>query len=236
MRFSILLAALVIALVTSCGGSSVQNDVKNDVKNEQKATPPDGPRVLADAATAMRTVTTLHFTIGVQGNAPEAPLRYADGLLSREGSSKGVARVAQAGQAIQLEFVIIGNVLYLRGPGGGFQKLPLSAAVAGVVYDPSVILNPDRGIVAVLSNGRGATTEAREPRDGVDSYRLRATFPGQSLSALVPGLPQDQNITGQVWIAVQSSRIVEAQFPTTDGTITVQLSDYDAPVEITAPA
>lgn len=221
MRLVALFAVLVIALVTSCGGGG-----------EQKTTLPDGTRLLADSAAAMRTVTTIHFTIAVQGNVSGVPLRYADGQLTREGSAKGTARVDQGGQLVQHEFVIIGNTLYLREPTGSFQKLPSS--VAGAVYDPSVILNPDRGIAAVLASGRNATTEAHEPLAGVDTYRLRVTFPQQSLSTLVPGLSKDT--TGQVWIAAQGSRLVEAQFRETDGTISVHFSDYDAPVTINAPA
>jgi lipoprotein LprG len=103
-----------------------------------------------------------------------------------------------------------------------------------MVYDPSVILNPDRGIAAVLGSGKDATTEARELVARVDTYRLRATFPRQSLGTLVPGISKDT--AGQVWIAVQGSRLVKAQFPVGDGLIFVHFADYDAPVLINGPA
>jgi lipoprotein LprG len=221
MRIIALLVALVIALVTSCGGGGAQ-----------KTTLPDGARLLNDSATAMRTVTTIHFTIRVQGNVPGVPLRYADGRLTRQGSAQGTAKVDRGGQLVQEEFVIIGDTLYLRGPTGDFQKLPSS--VAGAVYDPSVILNPDRGIAALLVSGKDTTTEARELVAHVDTYRLRANFPRQSLGTLVPGLSKDT--PGQVWIAVQGSRVVKAQFPVGDGLISVHFADYDAPVLIDGPA
>src|ERR687893_237833 len=221
MRITALLAALVVALVTFCSG--------NDAR---KTTLPNGTRLLNDSATAMRTVTTIHFTIRVQGNVPGVPLRYADGRLTRQGSAQGTAKVDRGGQLVQEEFVIIGDTLYLRGPTGGFQELP--STVAGMVYDPSVILNPDRGIAAVLGSGKDATTEARELVARVDTYRLRATFPRQSLGTLVPGLSKDT--AGQVWIAVQGSRLVKAQFPVGDGLISVHFADYDAPVLINGPA
>jgi lipoprotein LprG len=221
MRIITLLAALVIALVTSCSGGGAQ-----------KTTLPDGTRLLNDSATAMRTVTTIHFTIRVQGNVPGVPLRYADGRLTRQGSAQGTAKVDRGGQLVQEEFVIVGDTLYLRGPTGDFQKLPSS--VAGAVYDPSVILNPDRGIAALLVSGKDATTEARELVARVDTYRLRANFPPQLLGTLVPGLSKDT--PGQVWIAVQGSRLVKAQFPVGDGLISVHFADYDAPVLINGPA
>ena len=221
MRIIALVAALVIALVTSCNGGGAQ-----------KTTLPDGAQLLNDSSTAMRTVTTIHFTIRAQGNVPNVPLRYADGRLTRQGTAQGTAKVDRGGQLVQEEFVIIGDTLYLRGSTGDFQKLPSS--VAGAVYDPSVILNPDRGIAALLVSGKDATTEARELVGRVDTYRLRANFPRQSLGTLVPGLSKDT--PGQVWISVQGSRVVKAQFPVSDGLISVHFADYDAPVLINGPA
>ncbi len=216
-----LFAAVIIASLPSCTAAQ-----------DQTASLPDGTRLLADAAQVMRTVTTTHFTVDVQGTAPELRLRSADGRLTREGSAKGTANIDQAGQLVGLEFVILGETLYLRPPTGQVQQLPLS--LAGAVYDPSAILNPDRGIASVLASGTAATTEAREQAGGVDSYRIQVTFPAQPLNTFVPGPPRDR--TGQVWIAAQGARLVQAQFPATDGTITIRLSEFDVPVDITPPA
>ncbi|MGB8961493.1 MAG: LppX_LprAFG lipoprotein [Pseudonocardiaceae bacterium] len=224
MRPAVLSAALIMwliaALVTSCSGSG------------QKAGLPAGATLLADSATAMRAVTTTHFVLNVEGNAPGVQLRSAEGDLTREGSAKGTAKVDEGAQLLELQFVIIGQDLYLRPPTGPVQKLPLS--FAGGVYDPSVILNPDRGIAAALASGTGATTEAREQVNGVDTYRLQVKFPAQPLGTLVPALAQDK--TSEIWVAVQGSRLVKAQFPTTYGTDTALFSDFDAPVQITPPA
>jgi len=221
VRLATLFAALIIALVTSCSGSG-----------GQKTTLPDGAALLADSAKAMRAVTTTHFAVDVQGSTPGVQLRSADGRLTREGSAQGSARVDEGRQTLELQFVIIGQTLYLRPPTGPVQKLPLS--FAGAVYDPSAILNPDKGIAAGLASGTGATTEAREQADGVDSYRLRVKFPAQPLGALVPGLDPDK--TSEIWVAAQGSQLVKAQFPTSYGTATVRFSDFDAPVTITPPA
>lgn len=224
LRLLALFAALIIALLTSC---TVTQDIQGS-----KASLPAGAQLLTDSATAMRTVNSTRFAIDTQGTVPEIRLRSAGGQLTREGSAKGTAKINQGGQVLELEFVILGDRLYLRPPTGPVQQLPLS--FASTVYDPSVILNPDRGIASVLASGTGATTEDREQVDGVDSYRLRVTFPAQPLGTLIPGPALEK--TGQVWIAVQGSRLVQAQFPATDGTITVRFSEYDVPVEITAPA
>jgi lipoprotein LprG len=188
--------------------------------------------LLAESAKAMRTVNTTRFAFDVQGNAPGVQLRSAAGQLTREGSAQGTAKVDEGRQLLELQFTIIGQDLYLRPPTGPVQKLPLS--FAGTVYDPSIILNPDRGIGAALASGKDPTTQAREQVDGVDTYRVEATFPAQPLGAMVPGLAPDK--PSEIWIAVQGSRLIKAQFPTTSGGITAHFSDYDAPAQITAPA
>ncbi|MGH3591792.1 MAG: LppX_LprAFG lipoprotein, partial [Pseudonocardiaceae bacterium] len=142
MRFFVFIAALIIALVTSCSSGS-----------GQQANLPQGAAVLADSAKAMREVTSTHFTLDVEGNSPGVQLRSAEGQLTRAGSAKGVAKVDEGAQLLELQFVIIGQDLYLRPPTGPIQKLPLS--FAGTVYDPSVILNPDRGIAGALASGTG---------------------------------------------------------------------------------
>ncbi|MGH4012367.1 MAG: LppX_LprAFG lipoprotein [Pseudonocardiaceae bacterium] len=217
-----LLVALFTALPTSCGGQATE---------ENSPPLPAGAGLLVDSATAMRTATSTRVGIDVEGELPGVPIKSAEGQLSKEGLAKGTASLDMGEQRYELAFVIIGTDLYLRGPTGGFRKLSTSSAF--LVYDPTVILDPKRGIAAVLASGAAARTEAREQVGGVDSFRVQARFSGQSLDKLVPGFTQDS--TSRVWIAANGFRLVQAQFPTTGGTITFRFSDYDAPVDISAP-
>lgn len=213
------LLALLAVLLTSCGGPD-------------EASLPAGAGLLADSAKAMRTVRSARVGIGIEGQLSGVPLKSAEGLLTNEGSARGTASLDMGQQLLELEFVIIGDDLYLRGPTGGFRKL--SASSAFLAYDPTLILNPDRGIAAVLASATTARTETREQVDGVDSYRLQATFPRQALGAFAPRVDRDS--TGQVWIATEGLRLVKARFPTSDDTtITLRFSDYDTPASITAP-
>ncbi|MGH3795715.1 MAG: LppX_LprAFG lipoprotein [Pseudonocardiaceae bacterium] len=221
LRLLALLAALVIALLTSCGQAG------------QNSPPlPGGATLLADSAKAMRTVTTTRVNIDVQGDLPDLPIKSAEGQVTKDGSAKGTASVDFGAQPYEVTFVIIGQDLYLRGPTGGFNKMSKSSAF--LVYDPTAILDPNRGAAKVLASGAGAETEGREQVDGVDAYRVRASFSGQSLGKLVPGFTQDK--TAEVWIASNGFRLVRAQFPTKNGSITFRFSDYDAPADISPPS
>lgn len=224
MRLGVaLFAAFVLALITSCAGTSGTTSGQENL--------PDGTRLLTDSAAAMRPVKTMRFGISAQGDIPNVPLRYAEGQLTEQGTAKGLARIQEGEKVIQREFVITGDTLYLRDPSGQYQKL--STSVTGVGYNPTTILNPDRGIAAVLASGKEATTQARELISGKDTYKVEATFPREPLSTLVPGITEDT--TGNVWISMQDSRLVQAQFRLGGGIISVQLGEYDAPVSITAP-
>lgn len=193
---------------------------------------PTGGELLTRSADAMAAVTTARFALGVEGTLAGFPVQGAQAQLTREGDAKGTVTLEQRGQVSELQFVLTGGSLYLQGPTGGFQKLP--AALASSVYDPSAILDPQRGIPALLRRGTGATTEAREQVGEVDAYRVRATFPAAALGGLVPGVAADT--AGLVWIGVENSRLVQARFQLPEATATVRLSDFDAPADIAPPS
>lgn len=222
LRLLALLAALITGLVTACGGGG---------SGGPDASPlPDGAGLLARSADAMRGVTSVRFGIDVDGVLTIAgvQVKSATGQLTNEGSAKGKATADMGRQLYELAFVIIGKDLYLRGPTGGFNKLPATSLSAF-----TVLLNPDKGIAGVLAGGAAAKTEAREQVGGVDSYRVKANFSGKSLVKLLPGPTED--VTGQVWIAANDSRVVQAVFPIDDGNVTFRFSDFNAPADITAP-
>jgi len=141
--------------------------------------------------------------------------------------------VDEGRQTLEMPFVVIGDTLCLRPPTGPPQKLP--ASMIKTYFDPGSILNPDRGMAAVLASGQqGATTEAREQVDGVETYRVQTKFPAQPLGALAPGLGITPDKASEVWIAAQGFRLVKAQLPTSYGTVAAEFSDYGAPVQITS--
>ena len=219
VRATLLLLAAVTAVAAACTGPG---------SGEQL---PEGRQLLRQSSQAMAQVSSARFAVDVQGTVEGTSLTHAEGQLTRDGDAQGTALLALGRQTTEIRFVIVDRVLYLQGPTGGFRQLPVEAATT--VYDPSVVLDPQRGIPALLNSATAARTEAREEVNGVDAYRVSATLPGDRLSVLVPGATQ--SLTGQLWIAVKGSRLVQARFPLPGGTTTVRLSEFDAPVQITPP-
>lgn len=211
LRCLALFAALVAGLLTACSSGPL----------------PDGSRLLSESSAAMRSVTSTKMRIDVDGTLPGLPIKSANGVLTKQGSAQGTVSLDMGQQPFDLSFVIIGKDAYLRGPTGGFRKL------SSLPYDPTKILDPQQGVAAVLASGTNPQTQDEEQVDGVDTYLVDATFPAARLRQLVPGYDQTQ--PSKVWIGARDHRVVQAEFPVPDGKLTLHMSDYDAPVDITPP-
>lgn len=198
--------------------------------------PEAGPLLLASAG-ALREVKSAHFVLDVRGRPAGIAVRHAEGSLTAAGDAKGTATLDQLGTTVEVEFVIVDQKVYLKGPTGGFQQVPLSMAAS--VYDPSAILDPQRGVAKLLAALKDARTEAKEPVGGQDAYRIAVTPAPGALDVLIPGVPE--HTTGKLWIAADSKRLLKGEFTVPasgsdkGGTITITFTDFDAPVSITAP-
>ena len=198
---------------------------------------PAGDALVKESAAAMREIKTAQFLIAADGAVAGLSLRRAEGTLTKEGNAKGTAQIEQSGANVELSFVIVGDKIYLKGPTGGYQTLPLTLAAS--VYDPSAILDPDRGIAKVLSSATDAKTEASESVDGKTAWRVAATSAAADLAAIIPGVTG--SVPGKVWIDSSDKRLLKAAFALPSagdakgGTVTVTFKEFDAPATISAP-
>ena len=227
-----IVTALVLALSLVSAGCS-----EEDKPAAKPGDLPAADTLLREAATAMRAVESVRMTIEITGKPGGVPLRRVEGQLAKAGNATGKVQLDQAGTLSELEFVVIGSTAYIKGPTGGWQSVPL--AVASTVYDPSAILDPQRGIAKLIETASGAEAEAREEVGGVDTYRVAASFGSTVIAALVPGY--GVGASGQLWIGTENKLPVQIklQMPATEAgeasTVTVKLSDYNAPANISAP-
>ncbi|WP_367131996.1 LppX_LprAFG lipoprotein [Saccharothrix sp. HUAS TT1] len=211
-----LIGSLVLALVAGCTSSG-----------GGAGSLPAGPELLARTAEGMKAVTSTHFTIEVDGELPDVPVKDAEGDLNARGESTGRAKVVQFGQLIEVEYVLVEQDLYFKGPTGGFTKLP--AALAGQVYDPTAILDPDEGVARVLADARDAKTVSSD--DGVTV--VTATVPKDVVAGLVPGI--DADVASE--FSIRDDKLQKALFTLPGGAkVTIGLSDFNKPVTVSPPA
>ncbi|RZQ62791.1 LppX_LprAFG lipoprotein [Amycolatopsis suaedae] len=225
----LLFAAFALAIGATLGACS---------SDEPGAQLPDAATLVSESATAMRDVRSAHFTLQTNGTVAGLSVQSLEGDLTKDGgpsgSAKGTGKLELGGQLIEGEFVLTGDTLYLKGPTGGFQKIP--AMLSSSVYDPSAVLDPERGIAKVIGGVQEPKTEAREDVGGVAAYKVTGKLPQAALTGLLPGVQGDTEAT--YWLQADGKRLplkASVKFP--DGaTVEVTLSDVDKPVTVTPPA
>jgi lipoprotein LprG len=195
---------------------------------------PDGGELLRESARTMAAVKTVRFTIGTEGKPP-VPVQHAEGSLTANADAEGTIRMNVFGTLQEMAFVLIGDKVYFKGPTGGYQTMTRQQLAA--LYDPSAILNPDKGVAHLLSTASGPRTEAEEAVGGTAAYRVAANLSQPVVAALIPGV--DQAVAAKLWVDKATSHLLKASLPlgdgATTGTVTVTFTDYDHPVTITAP-
>lgn len=187
---------------------------------------PAGPDLMRKAAQAMRSVKSAAFTIATEGK-PNVPVKNADGRLTAEGDGDGTITLEVFGSLQEITFALIGDTVHFKGPTGGFQKLTRKELAQ--IYDPSLILDPAKGIAQLLESASDPQVQAEEGSD----YRVATGFSEQTLSTLVPGVTEPVNAT--IWIDKATSRLTKIELPLKGGSVRVTLADYDTPVTITPP-
>ena len=228
-RVFLAVALLFAVSLTGCSKDNSSGDL------------PSGASLVSDAAAKTKALKSAHIKIDTEGEVSGLPVRRAEGDLLRSGDAKGTIQISQLGILVEYQFVVLGTDIYLKGVTGGFQKI--DASVAKAIYDPTAILDPDRGIAKVLATATNPTTEAAEKVDGKDAYRVAVGLSGDAVAALVPNI-QGQ-VTGKVWIDKNTKDMLKAVLtvpgPTSGpnagktGTVTITETNIDAPVTVSAP-
>ncbi|MFC4007434.1 LppX_LprAFG lipoprotein [Nonomuraea purpurea] len=187
---------------------------------------PTGPDLMKKAAEAMKSVKSASFSIATEGK-PSVPVKKADGRLTSAGDADGTISLEVLGTLQEISFALVGDTVHFKGPTGGFQKMTRDQLAQ--FYDPSVILSPTKGIAQLLSSATDPKVEGVES----GSYRVAATLPGQIVGQIIPNVTQ--GVSGKIWLDQATSRLTKASLPLQGGTVTVSISDYDAPITITPP-
>lgn len=224
-RALVALLALLTAAVVGCSNNNPADQL------------PAGSTLISEAAAATAALKSAHVRIETEGDVGSLPMRRAEGDLARSGDAKGSIQLQQLGALLEYDFVVLGDAIYLKGVTGGWQQLP--AAAAATIYDPSAILDPNRGIAKLLSTAKEPTTEAREKVDGKDAYRVAVKLDSSAVAALVPGVSGE--VTGKLWLDTQTKHLLKAVLtvPGTaagrTGTVTINVTAIDVPVTVSAP-
>ncbi|MBD2895328.1 Lipoarabinomannan carrier protein LprG [Actinomadura sp. RB99] len=223
-RFLGLVPLSFVLLAGACGGGGSDKPApKADF---------DGAQTLKRSAGAMADLKSVAFTVASDGKTP-IMVKGGDMKLLRDGDAQGTLTLEQSGQNVEAKVVAKGDTFYLDAGTGGWRKLPKSMASA--VYDPSAVLDPNRGIAKLLGSLQAPKAEAVEKVDGKEAYRVAATLPQDQVGGLIPGIGDD--LAGQVWVSKADGRLLKVRgaFPKGQGAVVITFTDFNAPYKISAP-
>lgn len=192
----------------------------------------DAAQTLRQAAQAMGSLKSVAFTVESEGKTPVI-VKGGDMKLLRGGDAEGTLTVEQQGQNVEMKVVAVGDSIYLDAGTGGWRKLP--KALAASMYDPSAVLDPQRGIAKLLTSATAPQAQAVEKVDGKQTNRVGATLPKAQVAGLIPGINAD--LAGQVWVNRADHRLVKVrgEFPQGQGAVVITFTEFDAPYKISAP-
>ncbi|MFI0482130.1 LppX_LprAFG lipoprotein [Actinomadura sp. 9N215] len=192
----------------------------------------DAAQTLRQAAQAMGAVKSVAFTVTSEGKTP-VMVKGGDLKLLRGGDADGTLTVEQQGQNVEMKVVAVGDSIYLDAGTGGWRKLP--KALAATMYDPSAVLDPERGISKLLASAASPQAQAVETVDGKETNRVGAKLPKAQIAGLIPGI--DADLDGQLWVSRTDHRLVKVRgaFPGGKGAVVITFTEFDAPYKISAP-
>ncbi|SMD16566.1 lipoprotein LprG [Kibdelosporangium aridum] len=222
--FKRLLLLGVLGLVTAAGCTSTSNESGG-------STLPDGAGLLRDASEAVKPINSATFALKVNGEVPGIPVKEVSGDLTKAGDAKGNAKLDQFGQTFEVQYVLKDKILYIKGITGSWQQF----GDATQIYDPSAILDPNRGIAKLLTSIQSPVTEGQEDIAGVKTYRVAGKVAKDVVTGLVPGVQSDVNV--KVWVKQDGNhQPVRAVVELTPGnTVEITLSEVDKPVTVEKP-
>ena len=222
----LLAPVLVIAAVLSgCGGG------------EPEESPAD---LLSRAKTVLDETESAHFVLTSE-NAPTSGtlLIGGEGDIARPSSFEGTLKVLAFGASADLEVVSVDGTVYAQLPfTTGFSVVDPAQFGFG---DPGALLDPDTGISQLLAEAENAELGEERRVDGEVVREVTADLPGelveQILTSADPSTPVDARFSiasesGELRRAVLTGPFFDAD---EDATFTVELSDFGADVDITAP-
>jgi lipoprotein LprG len=199
---------------------------------------PAAAGLLKASSQAMQDVKSAKFQLSGKGSIAGVEVDSASGTVTSDGKAQGTVKILQNGSLAELDLIVIGSDIYLKGPTGTYQKIP--AALAGGVFDPSLILSPDRGLAKLEQFATNAKTVGEETVNGVDAYKVTADLDGTLVSHLMPMAAQN-TVPGTLWIAKDGDQLVQITVTTQQAggktaDLTLGLSDFGVQTNITPPA
>jgi hypothetical protein len=198
------------------------------------------PDLLAHAKHTLDEASSAHFVLSSEG-APETgtSLVGGEGDIARPSSFDGTLKVNALGTTLDLEVVSIDGTVWAQLPfTSSYSEIDPAQFGFG---DPGALLDPDSGISQLLGEATGAKLGEERRVDGEVVREVTAEIPGDLVEQILTSADPTQSVRARFSIAPDSGELRRAELTgpfftaEDDATYILELSDFGADVEITAP-
>ena len=220
------LALLAVPALSACGGEATDADSATDL--------------LAQAKQTLDEAESLHFVLDSEG-APETgtELVGGEGDIARPASFEGTLKVLALGSTLDLAVVSVDGIVYAQLPfTSGYSVVDPAQFGFG---DPGALIDPDTGISQLLGQAENAELGEERRIDGEVVREVTADLPGDLVEQILTSEDPSRAVRARFSIAVDSGELLRAELigpffsAEDDATYTLELSDFGADVDITAP-
>ena len=235
MKRLVALGAVLLLALTGC------SDKKDDAGGG-KSSGDDAVALLTAAKKTIDEAASVHIVLAGR-DLPDSSqtLASGDGVATHAPAFKGKLTVRAAGSPIDAEVVAVGSKVYARLPfTPKFIELPPSQLAGLGAPDPAILLDPTKGLSAVLPGLKDAAVKG-DTRDGSKVLtEITGKVTGKSLQGIFPKAAADQDFPSTFKIDKDTKQLVSATItgPFYDGatsTYDITLDKYGEQVEITKP-
>ncbi|GAA1648603.1 hypothetical protein GCM10009744_45010 [Kribbella alba] len=234
MKRLVALGAVLVLALTGCSGN------KDDA--DGKKTGEDPVALLTAAKKAIDEAASVHLVLTGRDLPDSAQaLAAGDGVATHAPAFKGKLTVRAAGAPIDAQVVAVGSKVYAKLPfTPKFIELPPSQLAALGAPDPAILLNPTKGLTAVLPTLKDPAIKG-DTRDGSKVLtEVTGAVQGRSLQGIFPKVPADKDFPSSFKIDKDTKQLVSATItgPFYDGATSsydVTFDKYGEQVAITKP-
>jgi hypothetical protein len=228
-RRGVPLLALTVVALAACSGGGDSEDAGESAAD-----------LLAEAKATLDEASSAHFVLGSE-NAPDSGtlLIGGEGDIARPAAFDGTLNVRALGSTLDLEVVSVDGTVYAQLPfTSGFSVVDPAQFGFG---DPGALLDPDTGISQLLAEAESAELGEERRVDGEVVREVTAELPGDLVEQILASQDPSQAVQARFSIATDSGELRRAELTgpfftaDADATYTLELSDFGADVEITAP-
>jgi lipoprotein LprG len=221
------LALLAVPALAACGG-----DDGSDTGSAAD--------LLAHAKRTLDGTESLHFVLDSEG-APETgtELVGGEGDIARPAAFEGTLQVLAMGSTLDLAVVSVDGTVYAQLPfTSGYSVVDPAQFGFG---DPGELIDPGTGISRLLAEAQNAELGEERRVDGEVVREVTADLPGELVEQILTSEDPSRPVRARFSIAVDSGELLRAELTgpfftaADDATYTLELSDFGADVEITAP-